>query len=110
MTATTSPTSTAIAVAEPVPSHQERLVPTGFLAGYTGPIRDALDLPQFTGWCQQRHIRLFQARTDIESFARDLEARDRARATITRPLCTMLTQLGEWTWPSLFAVSSVTHG
>jgi hypothetical protein len=44
MTATTSPTSTAIAVTEPVPSHQERLVPAGFLAGCTGPIRDVTGL------------------------------------------------------------------
>jgi integrase/recombinase XerD len=39
---------------------------------------------------QQRHLRLFQARrADIECFARDLEARGRARATITRRLCTI---------------------
>jgi site-specific recombinase XerD len=35
-------------------------------------------------------VRLFQARrADIECFARDLEARGRARATITRRLCTI---------------------
>jgi len=49
-----------------------------------------LDLRQFTAWCQQRHLHLFQARrADIECFARDLEARGRARATITRRLCTI---------------------
>jgi len=38
--------------------------------------------------CQQHHLRLFQARrADIEWFARDLEARGRARATVTRRLC-----------------------
>ena len=40
---------------------------------------------QFASWCQQHQLRLFQAhRADIECFARDLEARDRARPTITR--------------------------
>jgi len=35
-------------------------------------------------------VRLFAARrADIECFARDLEARGRARATITRRLCTV---------------------
>ena len=39
---------------------------------------------------QDHHLRLFQARrADIECFARDLEARGRARATITRRLCTI---------------------
>jgi len=39
---------------------------------------------------QQHHLRLFQARrADIECFARDLEARGRARATVTRRLCTI---------------------
>jgi integrase/recombinase XerD len=92
MTATTSSTPTAIAVAEPVFTHQERLALAGFLAGYTGLTRDAyaLDLRQFTGWCQQRHIRLFQGRrADIECFARNLQARGRARATVTRRLCTI---------------------
>jgi len=50
----------------------------------------APDLRQFTGWCHQRHLRLFQARrADIECFARDLEAKGRARATVTRRLCTI---------------------
>ena len=92
MTATTSSVSTAIAVAEPVFTRQERLALAGFLAGYTGLTRDAyaLDLRQYASWCQQHHMRLFQARrADIECFARDLEARGRARATITRRLCTI---------------------
>jgi hypothetical protein len=65
----------------------ERLTLAGFLAGYTGLTREAytLGLRQYASWCQQHHIRLFQARrADIECFARDLEARGRARATITR--------------------------
>jgi integrase/recombinase XerD len=70
----------------------ERLALAGFLAGYTGLTREAyaLDLRQYASWCQQQHLRLFQARrADIECFARDLEARGRARATITRRLCTI---------------------
>ena len=92
MTTTASSASTAIVVAEPVFTRQERLALAGFLAGYTGLTRDAyaLDLRQYTSWCQQRQLRLFQARrADIECFARDLEARGRARATITRRLCTI---------------------
>jgi site-specific recombinase XerD len=89
---TTSSASTAIVVAEPVFTRQERLALAGFLAGYTGLTRDAYasDLRQYASWCQQRQLRLFQARrADIECFARDLEARGRARATITRRLCTI---------------------
>jgi site-specific recombinase XerD len=89
--ATTS-TSTAVAVAEPVFTESERLALAGFLAGYTGLTREAyaLDLRQFASWCQQQQVRLFHARrADIECFARDLEARGRARATITRRLSTV---------------------
>ena len=89
---TTSSTSTAVAVAEPVFSTHERLALAGFLAGYTGLTREAyaLDLRQYASWCQLRQVRLFQVRrADIECFARDLETRGRARATITRRLCTI---------------------
>jgi integrase/recombinase XerD len=92
MTTTTSSPSTVIAVAEPVFTNAERLALAGFLAGYTGLTRDAyaLDLRQYASWCQQRHVRLFDARrADIECFARELEARGRARATVTRRLCTI---------------------
>ena len=92
MTTTTSATSTAITVAGPVFAGSEQLALAGFLAGYAGLTRQAyaLDLRQYASWCQQRHVRLFQARrADIECFARDLEARGRARATITRRLCTV---------------------
>jgi integrase/recombinase XerD len=89
--ATTS-TSTAVAAVESVFTGPERLALSGFLAGYTGLTREAyaLDLRQFASWCQQHHVGLFQARrAGIECFARDLEARGRARATITRRLCTV---------------------
>jgi integrase/recombinase XerD len=92
MTATTPSPSTVIAVAEPVFTSAERLALAGFLADYTGLTREAyaLDLRQFTSWCQQRHLRLFQVRrADIECFARDLEAKGKARATVIRRLCTI---------------------
>jgi integrase/recombinase XerD len=91
MTTTMSP-SAVIAVAEPVFSNAERLALAGFPAGYSGLTREAyaLDLRQFTSWCHQRHVRLFDARrADIECFARELEVNGRARATITRRLCTI---------------------
>jgi integrase/recombinase XerD len=88
---TTTPSAALIPVA-PVFTNTERLALAGFLAGYSGLTREAyeLDLRQYTSWCHQHHLRLFQARrADIESFARDLEACGRARATITRRLCTV---------------------
>jgi Phage integrase, N-terminal SAM-like domain len=76
----------------PVFANTERLALAGFLVGYSGLTRQAyeLDLRQYAAWCQQHQVRLFAARrADIECFARDLEARGRARATITRRLCTV---------------------
>jgi integrase len=70
----------------------ERLALAGFLAGYRGLTREAyaLDLRQFTTWCRDRSLApLAVRRSDIESFARDLEARGRARATVTRRPCTV---------------------
>jgi len=90
MTATTS--STALVTIQPAFTNTERLALAGFLAGYRGLTREAytLDLRQFTGWCQARSLPLFAVRrADIETFARDLEARGRARATVTRRLCTI---------------------
>jgi site-specific recombinase XerD len=84
--------SAVIAVAGPAFSNAERLALAGFLAGYSGLTREAyaLDLRQYAAWCHQHRVRLFEARrADIECFARDLEARGRARATITRRLCTI---------------------
>jgi hypothetical protein len=57
---------------------------------YRGLTREAytLDLRQFAGWCRARTLPLFSVRrADIETFARELEARGRARATVTRRLC-----------------------
>ena len=49
-----------------------------------------IDLRQFTGWCRARSVPLFSVRrADIETFARELEGRGRARATVTRRLSTI---------------------
>jgi site-specific recombinase XerD len=88
MTATT----TALVPLQPAFSDAERLALAGYLAGYRGLTREAyaLDLRQFTAWCRARSLNLFAVRrADIEGFARDLEARGRARATVTRRLCTI---------------------
>src|ERR1700734_221219 len=84
--------STDLVPLVPVFSPAERLALAGFLAGYSGLTRQAyeLDLRQFTSWCHQHQLAVFQVRrADIECFARDLEARGRARATITRRLSTI---------------------
>ncbi len=84
--------SAALVPVTPMFTNAERLALAGFLAGYSGLTRQAyeLDLRQFASWCQQHQLHLFGAcRADIEFFARDLEARGRARATITRRLCTV---------------------
>src|SRR6266480_3235473 len=89
---TTTTPSAALVPAMPVLTNTERLALAGFLAGYSGLTREAyaLDLRQFASWCHQHHLRLFGARrADIECFARDLEARGRARATVARRLCTI---------------------
>jgi hypothetical protein len=89
--ATTIPSAALVPVA-PVFTSTERLALAGFLAGYSGLTRQAyeLDLRQYENWCQQHRLALFAARrADIELFARALEARGRARATITRRLCTV---------------------
>jgi integrase/recombinase XerD len=84
--------STALATIQPAFTDPERFALAGFLAGYRGLTREAyaLDLRQFTSWCRTRSLALFAVRrADIEGFARDLEAKGRARATLTRRLCTI---------------------
>ena len=88
----TAAPSTALATIQPAFTDAERLALAGYLAGYRGLTREAytLDLRQFTTWCRARSLALFAVRrADIESFARDLEARGRARATVTRRLSTI---------------------
>jgi integrase len=89
---TTAAPSTALATIQPAFTDSERLALAGFLAGYRGLTREAyaLDLRQFTAWCRTHSLSLFAVRrADIESFARELEVRGRARATVTRRLCTI---------------------
>ena len=91
---TTAIPSTAVVAAQPVFTESGRLALAGFLAGYRGLTREActLDLRQFTAWCRIRSLPLFAVRrAGIETFARELEAKGRARAavTVTRLLCTI---------------------
>jgi hypothetical protein len=84
--------STSLVPVQPAFTAAERLALAGYLAGYRGLTREActLDLRQFTAWCHCRSLPLFAARrADIEMFARELEAKGRARATVARRLCTI---------------------
>jgi integrase/recombinase XerD len=88
----TSMTSTELVPVDEMFTHGERMALLGFLAAYRGATSEAYasDLRQFSNWCAQHHLRLFAThRVDIECFARDLEARGRARATVARRLCTV---------------------
>jgi integrase/recombinase XerD len=89
---TTAVPSAALATIQPSFTDAERIALAGFLAGYRGLTREAyaLDLRQFTTWCRARSLALFAVRrADIGGFARDLEAKGRARATVTRRLSTI---------------------
>ena len=89
---TTAAPSAALATIQPVFTDAERLALAGFLAGYRGLTREAytLDLRQFTVWCHRHQLALLAVRrADIECFGPDLEAAGRARATVTRRLCTI---------------------
>ena len=89
----TTSTSTAVERYQPILSEVEQNTLLGFLAGYRGFTREAytLDLRQFAAWCWQHDRRLFDVRrVDIECFARDLEDRGRARATVARRLSTVV--------------------
>jgi site-specific recombinase XerD len=84
--------STSVVPVQPAFTAEERLALAGYLAGYRGLTREAytLDLRQFTAWCRTRSLALFAVRrADIEMFARELEAKGRARATVTRRLSTI---------------------
>jgi integrase/recombinase XerD len=88
----TATASTSLVPVQPVFTDAERLALAGFLAGYRGLTREAytLDLRRFTGWCRARSLPLFSVRrADIETFAREMEGLGRARATVTRRLCTI---------------------
>ena len=89
---TTTTTTALERVTDDLFSDLELRTLAGFLGGYSGLTREAysLDLRQFAQWCHDRRIALFAvARSDIEAFARNLEELGRARATISRRLCTI---------------------
>jgi len=87
--------------------HRRRAFRASLIAGTCGvpgfpglgcPKAYTLDLRQFTGWCRARSLPLFSVRrAGIETFARELEARGRARATVTRRLRTITGSA----WPPL---------
>jgi integrase/recombinase XerD len=84
--------SASLVPIQPVFTDAERLALAGYLAGYRGLTHEAytLDLREFTGWCRARSVPLFSVRrAEIETFARELEGRGRARATVTRRLSTI---------------------
>lgn len=84
--------ASAVAVRDELFSVPEEAALAGFLAGYGGLTRDAYmpDLRQYVAWCAERRTALFGARrADIEAFGRHLEGLGRARATISRRLCTV---------------------
>jgi hypothetical protein len=80
--------STALVPVQPVFADAERLALAGFLAGYRGLTREAytLDLRQFSGWCRARSLPLFSVRrADIETFAREMEARAPSPGSTSTP-------------------------
>jgi integrase len=89
---TTTATTPAIVLFDPVFADPRRLALGGFLAGYSGLTRDAyeLDPRQFVAWCDDHQLDVFEVRrADIKAFARERERRGRARATVARRLCTV---------------------
>jgi site-specific recombinase XerD len=104
--------STSVVVYDPAVADGERLALAGFLARYRGATRDAyaLDLRQFVAWCSDRRLSLFSLRrSDIESYARTLEERGRARATVARRLCTVAGFYRYAEEEGLLAVSPAVH-
>jgi hypothetical protein len=84
--------STPLVVYEPLFADGARLALAGFLAGYRGATRDAyaLVLRQFVAWCADGRLSLSSVcRADIENYARTLEERGRAQATVARRRCTV---------------------
>ena len=71
---------------------EARLAVAGFLARYSGPTRTsyATDLRQFFSWCAQMDLEVFAVkRGHVELWARAMEDRGLARATIGRRLSTV---------------------
>ncbi len=104
--------SSLIVVYDPLFAEGERVALAGFLAGNRGATRDAyaLDLRQFVAWCTDRRLALFSVRrADIESYARTLEERGRARATVARRLSTVAGFYRYAEEEGLLAISPAVH-
>jgi integrase/recombinase XerD len=85
-------TSASLATRDELFSTDEQLALARFLAGDSGPDRDActLDLRQYVSWSTEHRLAVFGAwRADVEGFARHVESLGRAGATIARRLCTV---------------------
>jgi site-specific recombinase XerD len=90
MTATTG--TSLVPVADTfVFGEAERLALLAFLAGYRGTTRDAyrMALRLFAAWSTPDDSALFEVRVDVERYARQLESRGLAGATVARRLSTV---------------------
>jgi integrase/recombinase XerD len=84
--------SAALALPSDDQAFEVQVALVGFLAGYSGNTRLAYqqDLRQFASWCHSQGLALLAVRRiHLELFARCLEHRDAARATIGRRLSTV---------------------
>ena len=84
--------STAITMPTPPLFDEARLAVAGFLARYSGPTRKSYvsDLRQFFAWCASVDLEVFGTkRGHIELWARSMEEKGLARATIGRRLSTV---------------------
>ena len=84
--------SASLALRGDISGFETQVALSGFLAGYSENTLLAYqqDLRQFVPWCQSQGLGLFSVRrTHIELFARWLEQRGAARATIGRRLSTV---------------------
>src|ERR1700736_4207209 len=81
-------------IVTPIPPlfDEARLAVAGFLARYSGPTRRsyATDLRQFFSWCVSVELGIFDLkRGHVELWARSMEERGLARATVGRRLSTI---------------------
>ena len=84
--------ATTVALTALPPFDQTRLAVAGFLARYGGPTRTAYttDLRQFFAWCAEQDLDVFAVRRGhLELWARSMEERGLARATVGRRLSTV---------------------
>lgn len=78
-----------VAIPAPPLFDEARLAIAGFLARYSGPTRAAYatDLRQYFAWCAAQGLDVFAVRRGhLELWARSMEERGLARATVGRPV------------------------